>query len=105
MLKKAGIVATMAIGGVLVMTPLASAQEAAPAQVSNNCPSAQVGPTITSTGGLISVIAPVTTQVSALNCVGLSLSNLVNVNSGNTTTTVTRNSIRNSFNWALLFRR
>ena len=102
MLRKAGIVMAMAVGGVLVMTPLAAAQEAAPAQVSNNCPITQVGSTIIGSPG---INAPVNAPVAAGNCVGVSVSNLINVNSGNTTTTVTRNSIRNSFNWVWLARR
>jgi hypothetical protein len=98
-LKKAGIVAAMVVGGTLVLTPLASAQEAAPAQVSNNCPIVQSGGTYTNSPGVI-VNAP----VAAGNCVGISLSNLINVNSGNTTVTQTRTVIRNSFNWRFLFR-
>jgi hypothetical protein len=100
-LKKAGIVLAMAVGGVFAMTPLASAQEAAPAQVSNNCPITQSGSTITGSPG---INVPVNIPVAAGNCVGISLSNLINVNSGNTTVTSTRTTIRNSFNWRLLFR-
>jgi hypothetical protein len=101
-LKRAGIVVGLVAGGMLALTPLASADVAAPTQVSNACSSTQSGPVIVQTvnglAGGIGIVAPVTTQLSALNCVGVNLSNLVNVNSGNTTTTTNRTRIVNSFN-------
>jgi hypothetical protein len=108
-LKKAGIVVAVTAAGLLAVTPLASAQGAAPAQVSNTCSFTQSGGTINApaTGGsslfgvggaAANVIAPVTAPVQAGNCTAINVSDLFDVNSGNTTTTVNRTRIVNSFN-------
>ena len=107
MLKKAGIVVAVAASGLLVMTPLASA-ETAPAQASNTCANTQSAGSITQVingVAVVSAVAPVTTQTQALNCTSVNLSNLVNVNSGNTTTSSVRTRIENSFNRVFIFRR
>ena len=98
MLKKAGIVVALTTAGLLAASPMALAQDAAPAQVSNNCSASQTGPTIVSTGSGVIVIAPVTTQVQAANCIGVNVSDVVDNNSNNTTRTYVRTIIRNSFN-------
>jgi hypothetical protein len=113
-LKKAGIVVAVAATGLLVTTPIASAATA-PAQVSNNCSSTQSGGTITQvvTGGsgllvggaAAAAAAPVTTQTQALNCTAVNISDLVNANSGNTTSSSVRTRIQNSFNRTFIFRR
>jgi hypothetical protein len=113
-LKKAGIVVAVAATGLLVTTPIASA-ETAPAQASNTCTSSQSGGTITQviTGGsglllggaATGAIAPVTTQTQALNCTAVNVSDLINVNSGNTTSSSVRTRIQNSFNRTFIFRR
>jgi hypothetical protein len=114
-LKKAGIVVAIAATGLLVTTPIASA-ETAPAQASNTCTSTQSGGSISQTlvggssllgvgGAVIGAIAPVTTQTQAGNCTAVNISDLVDSNSGNTTSSSVRNRIQNSFNRAFIFRR
>jgi hypothetical protein len=114
-LKKAGIVVAVAATGLLVTTPIASA-EAAPAQASNTCSFSQSGGTVTQVltggssligvGGAVTAIAiPVTTQTQALNCTAINVSDVVDVNSGNTTSSSVRTRIQNSFNRTFIFRR
>ena len=114
-LKKAGIVVAVAATGLLVTTPLASA-ETAPAQASNNCTSTQSGGTISQTlvggssllgvgGAVTGVITPTTTQTQAGNCTAVNVSDLVDFNSGNTTSNSVRNRIQSSFNRVFILRR
>ncbi|WP_214401349.1 hypothetical protein [Pseudonocardia lacus] len=107
MLKKAGIVVAVAASGLLVMTPLAAA-ETAPTQASNTCSFTQSGGTVTQVINgvtVVNTVAPVTTQTQALNCTAINVSDLVDVNSGNTTTSSVRTRIENSFNRFFIFRR
>jgi hypothetical protein len=101
-LKRAGIVVGVVASGMLAMTPLASAEVAAPAQVSNTCSMSQSGPVILQniSGSLLGLglIIPVTAQTQAGNCTLVNFSNLINNNSGNTTTNTIRTRIQNSFN-------
>jgi hypothetical protein len=113
-LKKAGIVVAVAATGLLVTTPIASA-ETAPAQASNSCTSTQSGGTFTQvlTGGsglllggaATGLFAPVTIQTQALNCNAINVSDVVDNNSGNTTSSSVRTRIQNSFNRTFIFRR
>jgi hypothetical protein len=114
-LKKAGIVVAVAATGLLVTTPIASAAPA-PAQASNNCTFTQSGGSFNQTlvggssgigvgGAVIGVLAPVTAQTQALNCTAINVSDLVDVNSGNTTSSSVRTRIQNSFNRTFIFRR
>ena len=109
MLKKAGIVLGVVAGGMLAMTPLASAAPAAPAQVTNTCSVSQSAGTVTQTlggtGVILGVLIPVTVQTQALNCNNVTTSTVTNTNSGNTTTTSTRTRIQNSFNRGFFFGR
>jgi len=115
-LKKAGIVVSMAATGLLVMTPLASAQGVAtPAQASNTCTFSQSGGQISQTlvggssvvgagGAAVGVIAPTTTQTQAANCTAVSVSDVIDVNSNNVDRTSIRTRIENSFNRISAFR-
>jgi hypothetical protein len=113
-LKKAATVVACAAAAMLVTTPMASAQTAAPAQASNTCTSTQSGGTITQTltggsglvgGAVVGTVAPVTTQTQAANCTAVNVSDVVDVNSGNTTTSSVRTRIQNSFNRLFILRR
>ncbi|MCO1654110.1 hypothetical protein [Pseudonocardia humida] len=107
MLKKAGIVVAVAASGLLIMTPVASARTA-PAQASNNCSFAQSGGSVVQTINgvtVVNAVAPITVPVQALNCNSINLSNVVNTNSGNTTSSSVRTRIENSFNRLFILRR
>ena len=107
MLKKAGIVVAAAASALLIVTPAASA-ETAPAQASNTCVLSQSGGTVTTIiNGLVVVnaVAPVSAPIQAANCTSVNLSNLVNINSGNTTSNSVRTRIVNSFNRAFILGR
>ena len=77
--------------------------------LSNDCSFGQQGPDVDATatggssllglGGLVSnVIAPVTTQTQLLNCTNIGISDVIDVNSNNDDTEVTRTSIEDSGN-------
>jgi len=44
------------------------------------------------------LVAPVTTQIQALNCTNIGISDVIDVDSGNTTETTTETEIDESFN-------
>lgn len=78
--------------------------------MTNDCEFGQAGPDVDSTvaGGssllgilnpVIGVVAPVTTQVSALNCTNIGISDVIDLDSNNDSRTVERNSIEDSFNY------
>jgi hypothetical protein len=100
-LKKAGIVVAMVAGSLLAVTPLASAADVVPAQVTNTCSISQNAGSVTQTGtGLLGlgVIIPIVIQTSSGNCTGTSTTTVTNTNSGNTTVNSIRTRIQNSFN-------
>jgi hypothetical protein len=101
-LKKAGIVVGIVASGMLALTPLASAEVAAPAQVTNTCSFTQSGPVIVQTVNGITLLpaiaAPITIGTQAGNCIGFSSTTVTNTNSGNTTVNSVRTHISNSFN-------
>ncbi len=122
MLKKAGIVVTAAAAGILALTPFAFADNDShhePSHVeysnveegnlTNDCEFAQEGPTVDQDvqGGssLVGVaglatgaVAPVTTQIQALNCTNVGVDDVVDIDSNNETTTVDETEIEDSFN-------
>jgi hypothetical protein len=100
-LKKAGIVVSITAAGMLLASPVAMAQN-----LSNNCSLTQSGGQITSvvTGGGVVTIAPVTTQVSALNCNNVNVSDVVDNNSNNVTVSEVRTRVQNSFNTLVFLR-
>jgi hypothetical protein len=110
-LKKAGIVVAAAATGLLALSPLAFADttNVESGNVTNDCDFSQAGPEVeqTLTGGssllgaadlVTGAVAPVTTQTQLGNCTNLNVTDVVDSNSGNTTETVTRNRIEDSFN-------
>ena len=110
MLKKAGIIVAVAATGLLAAGSFAFADETVTKDnLSNACPVSATGPVDTTeatggfsllgVGGLASnIVAPITTQVQALNCTNLEVSDLVDSNSGNTTETETVTKIKDSNN-------
>jgi hypothetical protein len=110
-LKKAGIVVAAAATGLLALSPLAFADttNVESGNVTNDCDFSQTGPEVdqTLTGGssllgladlVTGAVAPVTAQTQAGNCTNLNVSDVIDSDSGNTTETVTRNRIEDSFN-------
>jgi hypothetical protein len=120
-LKKAGIVVAAAATGLLALSPLAFAGEhhEAPApvnhtnvesgNVTNDCDFGQQGPQVdqTLTGGssllgaadlVTGAVAPVTAQTQAGNCTNVNVSDVVDSDSNNTTETVNRTRVEDSFN-------
>ncbi len=125
MLKKAGIVVAAAAAGVLALTPFAFADNdshhemPAPGHVeytnveegnlTNDCAFAQEGPTVdqdvragsslVDVAGLATgAVAPVTTQIQALNCTNVGLTDVIDSDSNNETTAVEETEIEDSFN-------
>jgi hypothetical protein len=108
MLKKAGIIAAVAATGVLALSGLALA-DTTEGNLTNDC---AFGNTTGETtqglfggSGLLGVLSPLTgavtnlpVQTNAANCNNVQLKDLVDSGSGNTTATVTKREIEDSFN-------
>jgi hypothetical protein len=123
-LKKTGIIAAVAVAGVIALTPFAFAnndshtpEPAATVEhtsieegnLSNDCPIDQSGQTIDNnlTGGdsfaglggaVANIEAPVSAPIAALNCVNLNVEDVIDQGSNNTTREVTETEIEDSYN-------
>ncbi|HZG89308.1 MAG TPA: hypothetical protein VEZ42_03755 [Pseudonocardia sp.] len=127
MLKKTGIIVAAAAAGVLGLSSLAFAttgnddhghghshssveySNTESGNLGNDCDFAQDGGSVDQNlaggGSLLGVggavdglVAPVTTQIQALNCTNIGISDVIDVDSGNTTETTTETEIDESFN-------
>jgi hypothetical protein len=111
-LKKAGIIAGAVAAGLVALTPLAFADSSntESGNVSNNCDLGQAGPQVAQSltqgdsgaAGLVNpvtgLVAPITAQTQAANCLNIVNSQETNTNSGNDTTTDSRTRVDHSFN-------
>lgn len=111
MLKKAGIVAAVAAAGLLAVGSYAFADETVTKDnLSNACTFSATGSTVDSTNSasglslaavanaITSAIAPVTTQAQALNCNNIGVKDVLDFDSNNSDTTVTKTKVKDSFN-------
>jgi hypothetical protein len=121
-LKKAGILAAVAVAGVIAITPFAFAgnghhesssdvnySNVEENNVGNDCEFGQEGPAVAQdlTGGsslvgaaglVTGAVAPITAQTQALNCTNLNVSDVVDQDSNNETRTATRTEVEDSYN-------
>ncbi len=108
MLKKAGIIATVATTGVLALSGLAYAGEES-GNLSNDCEFENTGGDVTqvqeggnSLAGLIETFigtaTNLTTQTDTLNCTNLNVEDIIDQDSNNETETVDKTKIVDSFN-------
>jgi hypothetical protein len=121
-LKKAGILAAVAVAGVIAITPFAFAgdhHESSSSDsnysnveennVGNDCEFGQEGPAVAQdlTGGnslaalagpVSGVVAPITAQTQTLDCTNVNLSDVVDQDSNNETRTATRTEVEDSYN-------
>ena len=121
MLKKTGIIAAVAVAGVIALTPFAFANNDTPApapaeqasietdNATNDCPITQTGQEITTdaqggdsfagVAGLVgNVQAPVSAPIALGNCLNVELEDVADFNSNNDTTTRTSTEVEDSFN-------
>ncbi len=108
MLKKTGIIATVATAGVLALAPLAYAGEKS-GNLSNECDFTNTGGEVTqvqeggsSLAGLVEeflgIATNLTTQADTLNCSNVNVEDVIDSDSNNETKSVERNEIMDSFN-------
>ena len=109
MLKKAGIIATVATAGVLALAPLAFADEES-GNISNDCSfqneSGDVEQGLFGGGGLVGGLADAitgtatsaVTQTNTGNCTNVNTEDVTDTDSNNETETVEKTMIEDSFN-------
>lgn len=120
MLKKTGIIIAAAAAGVVGLSSLAFATTSSPApqidrtsieqgNLTNDCPLGQDAGTVDqdlaggsslvgAAGAVTGIAAPVQTATQALNCVNLNVTDVIDVDSGNTTETRTKTEVEDSNN-------
>jgi hypothetical protein len=108
MLKKAGIIGAVAATGVLALSGLALA-DTTEGNLTNNCAfgstTGETSQGLFGGSGLLGALSPITgivgnapVQTNAANCNNVNLEDLVDSGSGNTTASVTKREIEDSFN-------
>jgi hypothetical protein len=119
-LKKTGIIAAVAVAGVIALTPFAFANNDTPApapemasiesdNLSNDCPITQTGQELTTdaqggdsfaglAGAVVNAQAPVSAPIALGNCLNVELEDVADFNSNNDTTTRTSTEVEDSFN-------
>jgi hypothetical protein len=110
-LKKAGIIVATAAAGLLAVSSFAFADETVTKDnLSNACDFAATGPTVDSTNTangfslaavanvITSAVAPITAQAQALNCNNVGVKDVLDFDSNNTDSTVTKTKVKDSFN-------
>jgi hypothetical protein len=110
-LKKAGLIAGVAMAGLLALSPLAFADtNTSSDNTSNDCTLGQAGPLVdqdltqgdSGAAGLVNpvtgLVAPITAQTQAANCTNVVNSQETNTDSGNDVSTDDRTRVEHSFN-------